>query len=99
REVPGDDHADDTERLTESHIYGAGDRDLTTGRAFRGSRVIREYVAHVARLPASVRDGVPGVAHFNLGELVVGGVDRIGKTPQQSRPVGGCHLAPGFLRP
>ena len=71
REVPRHDDADDAERLLERHVEAAGDRDLPAEQPLRRRRVVAQDVADVAGLPARVADGVAGVAHLELGQLLV----------------------------
>ena len=87
REVPRHDDADHAERLVEGHVDAAGHRDLPPGQPLRRAGVVVEHVADVAGLPAGVADGVPGVAHLQLGQLVEVLVHHGGEAAQQPCPV------------
>ena len=63
--------------------------------AARGRPIIVQDVAHVARFPPGVADGVPRVAHLQLGELLPMRVDGLGEAAQGPGPVSGGHPAPG----
>ena len=54
---------------------------------FRRRAVVRQHVAHVARLPAGVADDVAGVGHLELRQLLEVGVHRGGEASQQAGPV------------
>ena len=70
REVPGHDHPDHAERLAEGDVDPARHRDLPAEQPLRGGGVVVQDVADVAGLPAGVADGVAGVAHLELGQLL-----------------------------
>ena len=95
REVPRHDHADDAERLVEGDVEAAGHRDLPAEQPLRRRAVVGQHVADVARLPAGVADGVPGVAHLELGQLLEVRVDDVGEPAQQPPAVGRGDLPPG----
>ena len=82
----------------EGDVDAAGDRDLPAEQALRRGAVVGQHVADVAGLPARVADGVAGVGHLELGQLLEVRVDRVGEAAQQPAAVGRGHLAPGLLR-
>ena len=99
REVPRHDHADHAERLVEGDVQAAGHRDLPAGQPLRRARVVVEHVADVARLPAGVADGVPGVAHLQRGQLLAGArPPAAANRAQQPRPVPRRHPPPRLER-
>ncbi len=93
REVPRHDHADDPERFMEGDVDPPSHRDLPSGQALRCRGVVVKHVAHVARLPAGVADGVAGVAHLEGGKRLDVRVHRLREAPQQPGPVPWCHRA------
>ena len=81
--------ADDAERLLERDVDAAGDRDLPAEQPLGRGRVVGQHVADVAGLPAGVADGVAGVGHLELGQLLEVGVDlarRTGAAAGRGRP-------------
>ena len=97
-EVPRHDDPDDAERLAEGDVDAARDGDLAPEVPLRRPGVVGEDVAHVARLPARVADGVPGVLDLEQGELLLVLADEVGEAPQQQGTVGGAEGPPGGAR-
>ncbi|CAM5456637.1 hypothetical protein SCALM49S_08171 [Streptomyces californicus] len=97
REVPRGDDPDDAERLQDREVDAARHRDLPAQQPFGAPRGVVEEVADVARLPAGVADGVAGLPHLQLGQLLDVFVDDSGEAAQQAGPVGGRRGGPGAL--
>lgn len=93
-EVPRRDHADDAQGLVEGDVHAAGDRNLLADQSLGRCRVVFEHVAHVAGLPARLRDRVARVRGFELRELLDVGVDGRGEAAQHACAVGGGHRGP-----
>ena len=94
-EVPGHDHAHDTQRLVERDVDATGNRDLPTALALGCGGVELDHVAHVARLPAGVADHVARIGHLECGELLGVGVHGGGEAAEQAGPVARGHRPPG----
>lgn len=97
REVPGGDDTDDAERFQDGEVDAAGDRDLPAQQAFDTARAVVEEIAHIARLPAGVADGVTGLADLGEGQFLDVFVDDGGEPAQQPGAVGGCRRGPDAL--
>ena len=98
RKVPGHDDADHAERFAEGDVQPAGHRDLPAEEPFRRRGVVVDDVADVPRLPAGVADGVTGVRHLELGQLLEVVLDQRGEPSQQPGPLPGSHVPPGGER-
>ena len=83
REVPGHDDPDDADRLAEGDIHAPGYWDLAPEQPLRCSRVVRQHVADVARLPTRVRDRVTRIRHLEPCQLLVGRADGLRETPEK----------------
>ena len=101
REVPGDDDADDADRLLEGHVYAAGDRDLPAEEPLGCPRVVGEHIRDVVGLPACISDRVTRVEDLELGKLLDMVAHDIGEATQHVRAVSGGDIAPrgkGLIR-
>ena len=78
----------------EGDVDAAGHRDLPAEQPLGRRAVVGQHVADVAGLPAGVADGVAGVAHLELGELLDVRVDqrrRTGAAAGRGRPGATCR--------
>ena len=97
-EVPRNDDADDADRLVERHVDPTGHRDLPAEEPLGCSGVVREHVADIAGLPAGIADGVTGVGHLELRELLDVVVDHLTEAAKQPRAVTRRDVTPGGER-
>jgi hypothetical protein len=66
---------------------------------FGGCGVVIQDIADISGFPAGVANGVPGVAYFELGEILLVCVHGRGGPAQQESPVCGGNVAPGLKCP
>ena len=85
REVPGDDEADDAERLSEGHVDAAGDGDRLAVALVDGAGVEVEDVGDHADLAAGAADRLADVGGFDACELLVVLFDE-GREPAEQPP-------------
>ncbi|CAM5504566.1 hypothetical protein SFUMM280S_08997 [Streptomyces fumanus] len=97
-EVPGGDHADHAQRFEDRHVQAAGHRDLPAGEPLHSPGRVVEQVADVARLPAGVAEGVPGLGDLQEGQFLQVLVDGGGEPAQQPGTVAGRQGGPARLR-
>lgn len=66
-------------------------------QAFDPTGAVVEEVAHIARLPAGVADGVTGFADLQQGQFLDVFVDGGGEPAEQPGAIGGCRRGPDAL--
>ncbi len=101
REVPGDDQADDSERLSERCSDSARDRDRLTEVLVDRAGIEMEHLGDHADLTARPRDRLAHVARFDARELLGVLFDERREPPEQARAITWRNVAPwrkGTLR-
>jgi hypothetical protein len=98
REVPGDDQADDAERLAERHVDSARDRDRLPEQPLRRPGVVAVGVDDHLHLTARVADRLAGVTRLQPRQVLVPRLQHVGEVAQQLRAVGRRHRPPGRER-
>ena len=87
REVPGDDEADDAERLAERHVDAAGDGDGLAVALVDRAGVEVEDVGNHANLAAGAADRLADVGGFDPRELLVVLFDEGREPAEEPSPV------------
>ena len=94
REVPGDDQADDAERLAERHVDAAGDGDRLAVALVDRAGVEVEDVGHHSDLAAGAADRLADVVGLDPRELFVVLLDERREPSEQPSAVGGRNRPP-----
>ncbi len=94
REVPGDDQADDAERLPEGCSDSACDRDRLAEVLVDRAGVEMEHLGDHADLTARPRDRLSHVARFDARELLGVLFDERREPPEQARAITWGNVAP-----
>ena len=96
REVPGNDLADDADRLAQrvGEVIAA-DRDRLAVDLVGPAGVVAQAVDHRGQVALRLGDRLAVVERLELGQLVDVLLDQVGQLVHEPAAVGGVHLAPG----
>ena len=95
REVPGDDLADDADRLAQRvRKEVAANRDGPAFDLVGPARIVAQGVGDAAHVALRVGDRLAAVERLERGQLVGVLLDQVGQLEEQPAAIGGVHRAP-----